>query len=338
LAAECVVVVPLHNEEENLPKLHVRLTATLKRLAIPYEIIYVDNGSTDQTPALIEDLHRQDDAIRGIILSRRFSPQAVLSAGLEAACGRSVITIDGNLEDPPEVLPLLIETWHAGYEVVFARRRRRTSALHRAASIVCRGVLKLVSEVPIPTDTGDMVLMDQRVVTELNSLPERTRFLTGLRGWVGFRQTVLEYDHHPRLSNRAVPILSRQIRTVLEALFSFSKVPLKTITVAGLAISALAVLSLFKLVGANLTTSNAVTVLLAGVQLICLGIVGEYVSRIYSEVRGRPLYVVRQRIGFQPLPRAARNIVQFLPSEAANRQETATRQRLQSECPSGLIG
>jgi dolichol-phosphate mannosyltransferase len=155
---------------------------------------------------------------------------------------------------------------------------------------------------------------------------------------VGFRQTVLAYDHHPRLSNRAVPVLSRQIRTVLEALFSFSKVPLKTITVVGLVISALAMLSLLGLVGVNLTASNAVTILLAGVQLVCLSVVGEYVSRIYSEVRGRPLYVVRQRIGFQPLPRAARNIVQFLPSEAAARQETATRQRLQPGCPSGLTG
>ena len=334
MASECTVVVPLCNEEQTLPTLHIRLTATLKRMAIPYEIIYVDNGSTDRTPSLIAELNTQDSAVRGILLSRRFSTQAALCAGLEATNGRAVITIDGNLEDPPEVIPLLLDAWQTGYEVVWARRRRRRNIAHRAASAICRKFLGLVSEIPIPTDTGEMVLMDRRAIEELNALPERTRFLTGLRSWVGFRQTVLEYDHHPRLSNRTVPILSRQIRTVIEGLICFSNVPLRAITALGYCVTAAAAILLVStLVEAewvgfarrgSLILGTALA-MLGGAQIVCLGIVGQYVSRIYSEVRGRPLYVVRERVGFTPHPRAVRNILQFLPSDSATHQEAATQ-------------
>ena len=346
MASDCTVVVPLCNEEQTLPTLHVRLTATLKRLAIPYDIIYVDNGSTDRTPSLIADLNRQDSTVRGILLSRRFSTQAALCAGLEATNGRAVITIDGNLEDPPEVIPLLLDAWQSGYEVVWARRRRRRNIVHRAASTVCRKFLGLVSEIPIPTDTGEMVLMDRRAIEELNALPERTRFLTGLRSWVGFRQTVLEYDHHPRLSNRTVPILSRQIRTVIEGLLSFSNVPLRAITVLGYCVTAVSAVGLASAladaesVDMSATGSpilGAALAMLGGIQLLCLGIVGQYVSRIYSEVRGRPLYVVRERVGFTPHPRAVRNVLQFLPSEAAARQETATQRRIQQSLSQEVV-
>jgi len=340
VSSECAVVVPLHNEEQNLAKLHVRLTATLKRLAIPYEIIYVDNGSTDLTASLINDLHVEDSAVRGIILSRRFSTQAALSAGLEATSARAVITLDGKLDNPPEVIPLLLNAWESGYEVVWARRRRRYNIAHRAASFACRKVLSLVSEIPIPADTGEMVLMDRRAVEELNALPERTRFLTGLRSWVGFRQTVLEYQHHARLGNRTAPVLARQVRTAVEALLSFSKVPLRAITILGYVVTALASIGLLGTLiearfaetfdeGASLV--GTVLAMLAGVQLICLGIVGEYIARIYSEVRGRPLYVVRERVGFSPHPRAARSILQFLPSQSASIAENAQR-RLQEAC------
>ncbi len=345
MASECTVVVPLRNEEQTLPTLHVRLTATLKRLAIPYEIIYVDNGSTDRTPSLIADLCTHETTVRGILLSRRFSTQAALCAGLEATNGRAVITIDGNLEDPPEVIPLLLDAWQSGYEVVWARRRRRRNVAHRAASTICRKLLGLVSEIPIPTDTGEMVLMDRRAIEELNALPERTRFLTGLRSWVGFRQTVLEYDHHPRLSNRSVPILSRQIRTVIEGLVSFSNVPLRAITILGYFVTAVAAIVLVAAIvesewtwiaGTATLVLGAALAMLGGVQLLCLGIVGQYVSRIYSEVRGRPLYIIRERVGFTPHPRVARSILQFLPNESAEHQIAITQRRIEQALSQGV--
>ncbi len=337
MASECAVVVPLRNQEQNLAKLHVRLTATLKRLAIPYEIIYVDNGSTDLTASLIHDLHLEDSAVLGIILSRRFSTQAALSAGLEATSARAVITLDESLENPPEVIPLLLNAWESGYEVVWARRRRRYNIAHRTAGFVCRKVLSLVSEIPIPAETGEMVLMDRRAVEELNALPERTRFLTGLRSWVGFRQTVLEYQHLPRINTRTLPVLARQIRTAIEGLLSFSKVPLRAITILGYLVTSLASIGLVASLidprlagplGEGAALPGAILAMLGGVQLICLGIVGEYIARIYSEVRGRPLYVVRERVGFSPHPRAVRSILQFLPSQSASIQENAQR-RLQ---------
>ncbi|UCC99498.1 MAG: glycosyltransferase family 2 protein [Phycisphaerales bacterium] len=337
MACECSVVVPLYNEELNLPTLHLRLTAALRRLAIPYEIIYVDNGSADQTPALISELHAQDEAVKGIILSRRFSRQGGLCAGLEAANGRSVITIDGNLEDPPEVIGQLIEAWHEGYEVIFARRRRRKNSFYQILSSLCHYMLRLVSEVDIPTDIGELTLMDRRAVQELNRLSEQTRCITGLRSWVGFRQMVLEYDCQSGLSSASGSPVSRQVRTVLEGLLAFSNVPIKGITVIGCLVAAVA---LFGMIGSLDKTEISGSAgagamilgwalgILGGIQLMCLGVIGEYLSRVYREVRGRPLYVTRERIGFQPLPRPARNILQFLPSQAAKRQELATNARV----------
>lgn len=336
MASECSVVVPLFNEELNLPTLHLRLTATLRRLAIPYEIIYVDNGSTDQTPALISELNAQDEAVKGIILSRRFDRQAGLCAGLEAANGRAVITIDGNLEDPPEVIGQLIEAWHEGYEVIFARRRRRKNSLYQGFSFLCHHVLRLVSEIDIPTDTGELTLMDRRVVQELNRLPEHTRCTAGLRSWVGFRQTVLEYDCQTGLSRASRSPVSRQVRNLIEGLLAFSNAPLKGIMVVGCLITAIALVGLIGVLSTTGVSGPAGTGtilmgwtlgLLGGIQLVCLGVVGEYLSRVYREVRGRPLYVNRERIGFQSLPRPARNILQFLPSQAAQRQEAATTAR-----------
>lgn len=334
MSAECSIIVPVFNDGASLPTLHLRLTAMLRRLAIPYEILYVDNGSTDQTPEIISSLHREDSAVKGIILSRRFGRQAALCAGLEAATGRSVITIDGNLTDPPEVIPRLIEAWHEGYEVIFARRRRNKSLLHRAASRVCRRILRQVSEVPIPTDTGELTLMDRRAVEELNSLPERTRFITGLRSWVGFRQAVLEYTpESPRSGAGSVYSLSRQLHTVVEGVLAFSSAPLRLITTLGCAVSLVSIGGLliggfrFGIIdaqGAGSVLIGSGLGLLGGVQLVCLGIVGEYMARVYQEVRNRPLYVTRERVGFLPHPRAVRNILEFLPTESTALQETAT--------------
>lgn len=346
MASECSVVVPLHNEAYRLPTLHARLMDTLQRLAIPFEVIYVDNGSTDETAELIAAFNEANGSVKGIILSRRFRRQAAVSAGLEAANGRSVITIDGNLEDPPEIIPQLLDAWNNGYEVVFARRKRRRGALERTASLLCHRFLRLVSEIKIPTDTGELVLMDRRAVDELNRLPERSRFVTGLRSWVGFRQTVLEYDRPAETKFTAAIILARQVRTVIEGLFAFSSVPLKAVTLTGVALLVGAIVGLtltllfstFGQLGASVLLILTVVGGLGGVQLICLGVLGEYLARIYQEVRGRPLYVCRAQLGFRQQPRAVRSIAEFLPTEVTRRQEAATEEHVRAEWSTRRIG
>ncbi|MBI4580852.1 MAG: glycosyltransferase family 2 protein, partial [Planctomycetes bacterium] len=331
VSIECSVVVPLSNEELNLPSLHLRLTATLRRLAIPYEIIYVDDGSTDRTGEIIRELRRQDSLVKAVFLSRNFGHQAALCAGLEAAAGRAVISIDGDLQDPPELIPELLDKWNEGYQIVHARRRKRQeNPFKQAACFVFYRVLRRLAEVPIPLDTGDYALMDRQAVEQLNAMPERTRFIRGLRSWVGFRQADVLYDRDQRRDGRSKYSLARLARLGLDGIFGFSEAPLKAITGAGVLIGGLAAAA-FVMQTAGLWAGSrlgSALALLAGVQLLGLGILGEYVARIHQEVRGRPLYVARERLGFKPLPRPAPSVLQFLPSWEADRNEKLTAGRL----------
>ncbi|GMU20463.1 MAG: dolichol-phosphate mannosyltransferase [Phycisphaerae bacterium] len=328
MSAECSIVVPLCNEEESLPALHQRLSAVLRRLAVPYEIIYVDDGSTDRTGDMILDLHRQDEAVRGIFLSRNFGHQAALCAGLDAATGRAVVTIDGDLQDPPELIPDLIDRWREGFQVVYARRRRRKeNPLKRLAYYCFYRILRRLSDVPIPLDTGDFALMDRAALSELNGLPERTRFIRGLRSWVGFRQTEVEYDREARREGRSKYSLARLVRLACDGLFAFSDAPLKAILAAGLMVIVLGLgaagFGLWQAAndGSSAILIGSALVFLGGVQLVGMGVMGEYLARIHHEVRGRPLYVTRERIGFKRHPRAVPNILDYLsPNEAAPRE------------------
>ena len=188
---ECSIVVPLFNEARVLATLHLRLTATLRQLAVPYEIIYVDDGSTDETPSILAELHEGDSAVKVVFLSRRFGHQPALCAGLEAAAGRAIITMDGDLQDPPEVIPELLARWHEGYRVVHTRpRRRHEKALTRAANLLFFRLVGCLRDPSVRLDTGDFALLDRQPLDCLNSLPERTRVIRGLRSWVGFKVTV----------------------------------------------------------------------------------------------------------------------------------------------------
>lgn len=339
MSTECSVVVPLCNEELNLPSLHLRLSVTMRRLAIPYEIVYVDDGSTDRTAEIIRELHYEDASVKAVFLSRNFGHQAALCAGIEAATGRAVVTIDGDLQDPPELIPELLDKWNEGYAIVYARRRKRQEGLFKqAACFVFYRVLRRMAEVPIALDTGDFALMDRQVVEHLNAMPERTRFIRGLRSWVGFRQTDVLYDRDRRHEGESKYPFSRLARLGLDGLFGFSEAPLKLITIGGMLVCGLALLGLLLellgLLGAG--KLGQALVFLGGVQLIGLGILGEYVARIHHEVRGRPLYLTRERLGFKNSPRPVPNVIEFLPAEK-NRSEELAAGRLAEKWTSALV-
>lgn len=335
MITECSVVIPLCNEERNLLILHARLTDVFTQLGQSYEIIYVDDGSTDRTTQIIHELHREDPAAKGIFLSRNFGHQAALCAGLTAAAGQVVISMDGDLQDPPELIPEMIRRWREGYKVVFARRRRRKEHfLKRAAYFTFYRLLRAMSEIEIPLDTGDFALMDRQAVDELNNLPERTRFIRGLRSWVGFRQTEVLYDRDARHHGETKYSLSRLFRLAMDGFFVFSDAPLKLINMLGclITISAVLGLSLSLLIPWKVESSitgmfafGSALVLLGGIQLIGLGVIGEYMGRVYREVRARPLYITRSRIGFDPISRLSPEVIEFTrPGSLQDQHEPVT--------------
>lgn len=347
VAPECSVIIPLCNEEHCLPTLHLRLTATLRRMAVPFEIIYVDDGSTDDTSTIISELHEQDEAVKGVFLSRNFGQQAALCAGLDVATGRAIITLDGDLQDPPELIPRLMEAWHAGNKVVYARRRKRPEhLLKRAASYSFYRILKRVSQVPIVVDSGDYALMDRQVVAHLASLPERTRFIRGLRAWIGFKQTEIEYDREPRREGRSKSSLPKLIKLGMDGLFSFSWLPIKAISMAGVIAGLIALAGLLRgAIGLAVWFTPVSEIwwlgtgiaAFSGIQLLAVGIIGEYMARVHEDVRGRPLYVVREKLGFDMMPRPVPHVLEFLSSDATRTQETATRRRIDSETVDHLV-
>lgn len=300
------VVIPVLNEERNIPELVRRLRGVLETL-VPYEVVFVNDGSTDRTGDLLRDLHEQDKRIKSLHLARNFGHQAAISAGLRAAMGDAVVVMDGDLQDAPEAIPEFLRRWNEGYAVVYAvRSRRQAPWLKRLAYKTFYRVLRAISQIDIPADSGDFSLMDRKVIDVLNGLPERTRFVRGMRSWAGFRQIGVDVPRDPRHSGRPRYTFGRLMRLALDGLFSFSYRPLQLASFLGLAVSCLAivlavVLVLLKVLhGIPLLgwTSLMVAVLfLGGVQLISLGILGEYIGRIYDEARGRPSYILASVTG-----------------------------------------
>lgn len=310
---ELSAVVPIYNEEGSLGELHRRVTAVLESLEIPYELILVDDGSRDRTPELIADLCADDPRVRAVHFSRNFGHQAALAAGLQHASGRGVVVLDADLQDPPELIPELIARWREGYQVVYAQRRKREreGLVKRGAAFLFYRTLKRITRFDIPADTGDFCLMDRTVVDLLNSMPERNRYVRGLRAWVGFRQTAVPFDRPPRFAGEPKYTFAGSFGLAVNGILALSKFPLRVATYFGLFVSAASFLLgmwyiVQRLLGnADLVRGWASTVVivlfLGGVQLLTIGIIGEYLSRIYDEVKQRPLFVVRERVGFRTL-------------------------------------
>lgn len=313
------IVVPCYNEASGLREAHRRLSAAAGEIAeATFEFIYVDDGSRDDTPAVLHELSEADRRVRGLRLSRNFGQQIATTAGLEHATGDAVLIIDADLQDPPELLAKMYARWREGYHVAYGQRAERAGETRfklLSARLFYR-LLNRLSRVAIPEDTGDFRLMDRAVVDAILQMPERDRFLRGMVSWVGFRQIAVPYRRESRYAGETKYPMLKMLRLAADAVVSFSFVPLRLAVWTGFFVIALALAGIVYAIALRFFfdpshwvrgwASLFVAILfMGGVQLISLGIIGEYVGRIYGEVKQRPLYFVRERFGFQPEGRAA---------------------------------
>lgn len=288
---------------------HERLVAALEGIpASTFELVYVDDGSRDGTRAALERLQTDDERVRLVCLSRNFGHQVAISAGLDHARGEAVAVIDADLQDPPELIPEMVARWRDGYDVVYGARatRRGEPAARLAAIRAFYWLLNRISDTEIPLDVGDFRLMDRRVVDAIVAMPERDRFLRGMVSWVGLRQVALPYSRDPRHAGATKYSVVRLVGLALDGILSFSVAPLRLAVWLGFLTSTLALAGIvYALVGWTLGTAPRgwptvfiAVLFLGGVQLIALGIIGEYIGRIYREAKRRPLYLVERRLGF----------------------------------------
>jgi dolichol-phosphate mannosyltransferase len=306
------IVVPCFNEEAVLEETHRRLVTLLDRLDdLDNEIIYVDDGSRDRTPEILERLQAQDARVRVLRFSRNFGHQVAVSAGLEHAAGDATVVIDADLQDPPEVIPEMVRLWRDGYHVAYGQRTDRPgeTAFKRWTASAFYRVINRLTDTEIPVDTGDFRLMDRKVVDALKAMPERDRFVRGMVSWAGFRQAAVPYARAPRFAGETKYPLRKMLRFALDGIASFSVAPLTVATWVGFAASGLSLLGILYALSLRLFTRIWVPgwtaifiaiLFIGGVQLISLGIIGEYIGRIYGESKRRPLYLLEERLGFRP--------------------------------------
>jgi dolichol-phosphate mannosyltransferase len=298
------VVAPVYNEEALLEVFYSRVCSALEGLR--FELVLVDDGSSDRTPAILNRLASADPRVRVVFLSRNFGHQTALTAGLDHAEGDAVVMLDADLQDPPELIPRMLDHWREGCDVVYAVRQERDGESRFKLS-TARWFYKLfdkLAQVDLVHNSGDFRLLDRRPLDALLSMRERNRFLRGMTVWVGYRQAAVPYDRDPRYAGETKYTLSKMLRFSLDAISSFSHRPLQLATLLGFIVSTLAFIAIpvvivLRIVGSYLPGFSSVTLavlLLGGIQLIAIGIIGEYVGRIYDEVKGRPLYLVRSRL------------------------------------------
>ncbi len=312
------IVIPIYNEEENLPMLHERLTKCAPEWKDDYEIVLVNDGSFDRSPEILKELAANDHHVKVVSFSRNFGHQAAISAGIDYAMGDAVVIMDGDLQDPPEELHRFLEKWREGYEVVYAiRTKRKEHFFKRLAYKIFYRILRWISDINIPLDSGDFCVMDRKVVNVLKrEMPEKFRFVRGLRAYAGFKQAGVKYERHSRAAGEVKYTFRKLLGLALDGIFNFSTFPLRLATYLGLT---LAIPSF--LVGAffivhrifdfevfgyspsdtpGLATLAVGMFFLFGIILIILGIVGEYIGRIFYEIKGRPFYVVDEVLNSDP--------------------------------------
>jgi dolichol-phosphate mannosyltransferase len=312
------IVVPMFNEQAVLPILLHRLDLLLsERLDAPAEVILVDDGSTDCSSIVLEAKARTDGRYRYLGLSRNFGHQIAITAGIDAACGDAVIVMDADLQDPPEIVPAMIERWKDGYDIVNARRLTRSgdSAFKRITAQAFYRLLGRLASIDIPGEIGDFRLMDRKVVEALRAMPERDRFVRGMVAWLGFRQTDVSFHREPRAAGETKYPLRKMLRFAASGMLGFSDVPLRLSIWLGFAVSGFAVLYGLYAIALKLFTDGTVTgwsstivviSFMCGINMLMTGIVGLYIGRIHAEVKQRPLYVVGKREGFDRVQASAR--------------------------------
>lgn len=310
------VVIPVLNEKENLSQLYARVSAAAEDWIDDYEVLVVDDGSDEETAGMLRELHERDDAWRVLHFSRNFGHQAAISAGIWYSRGDCVVVMDGDLQDPPELIEELLAKWREGYQVVYAvRRTRQENILKQCAYKLFYRLFRRLAAMDIPLDAGDFCVMDRVVVDVLKNTPERTRFVRGLRSWAGFRQTGVEYERPARLSGKPKFTLRKLFRLAFDGLVSFSDHPLRLAGWIGMGLCSGAVLLAGFLAiwwcsglevggirpgaAAGWTSIVCLLLLLFGIQMLMIGVIGEYLARVYTEVKQRPPWVIREALGFE---------------------------------------
>ena len=303
------LVVPIYNEEAVIEALHSRLIQVLGPAVEKFEVLFINDGSKDRSPEMLDAICRADNRFKAIHFSRNFGHQAAVTAGLHAATGAVVVVIDADLQDPPELILKMLEQWSQGSAVVYAQKQKRMGIgpVKRGAYYLYYRLLNKLTEVEVPPDTGDFCLMDRQIVDLLNAMPERNRYVRGLRAWLGFTQTAIMFERPGRFAGETKYSFSRLVGLATDGILSLSKAPLKVAMYFGFFASAVSFLLGLVFVVERLTgpghlargwASTIVVVLfLGGVQLICLGVIGEFIGRIYDEVKQRPLYVIGRSTG-----------------------------------------
>lgn len=303
------IIVPIYNEEEVIPELYRRITQVMDDIGESWEMVCINDGSRDRSVQMLLDLHRTDPRVKLVDFSRNFGHQLAITAGLDYAEGQAVVIIDADLQDPPEVIGEMLARWREGYEVVYAVRaeRKGESFFKLWTANAFYRLLRSITDVDIPLDAGDFRLMDRKVVLTMRSLRENHRFMRGLSSWVGYKQIGVEYQRAERFAGETKYPLRKMLRLTTDAITSFSYVPLRMATWFGFSLAGISLVGILVTIGLRLSGNNAfygqastlVAVLfLGGIQLIFLGILGEYLGRIYDEVKGRPLYIVARAHGF----------------------------------------
>lgn len=303
------VVGPVHNEESSISEFHRRLVDSLEELGLPFEIIYVDDGSGDGTLGLLQGFHKKDARVKVLEFSRNFGHQLAITAGMDHASGEACVVIDTDGQDPPEVIHQMVASWRQGHEVVYAVRVQREGEglFKKLTAALFYRLMRRITKVEIPLDAGDFRLIDRKVLKVLGDIRETHRFMRGLTSWVGFKQAQVLYSRQARLAGETHYPFFKMLRFALDGITSFSHQPLRWVTLSGLASFLVSLIIGFWVLWVKIFNPQAVrgwtslmvlVLFLGGVQLIAMGVIGEYLARIFDEVKGRPLYVIREGLGF----------------------------------------